>query len=323
MYKQIKETKEKHEGYLFAKPNVVGVGVGPNGIVVMVSQKIPKVGLSFLELIPHEIDDIPTDVIQVGHLRALGEPTDRWRPAPGGVSIGHSEITAGTFGAVVHDRDTNDRLILSNNHVMANSNDAQIGDPILQPGPHDGGFLWSDVIALLERFQPIDFSGGPSACPWANRAANVANVLARMRGSKHKLLAIRSDPQASNLVDAAVARPIYDDDILDEILGIGVVSGVLEATLSMYVRKSGRTTGFTEGQVLTMDTSVKVDYGSGRIANFEGQLVSTPMSAPGDSGSLLVARDSQQAVGLLFAGSDQITIYNPIQAVLDSLNIAI
>jgi hypothetical protein len=47
------------------------------------------------------------------------------------------------------------------------------------------------------------------------------------------------------------------------------------------------------------------------------------MSKPGDSGSLLVAADSQQAVGLLFAGSDQTTIFNPIQAVLDGLQVSL
>jgi hypothetical protein len=47
------------------------------------------------------------------------------------------------------------------------------------------------------------------------------------------------------------------------------------------------------------------------------------MSQPGDSGSLLVAANSLQAVGLLFAGSDQTTIYNPIQAVLESLEVTL
>jgi hypothetical protein len=47
------------------------------------------------------------------------------------------------------------------------------------------------------------------------------------------------------------------------------------------------------------------------------------MSQPGDSGSLLVAGESLQAVGLLFAGSDQVTLYNPIQSVLDCLDVTL
>jgi hypothetical protein len=45
------------------------------------------------------------------------------------------------------------------------------------------------------------------------------------------------------------------------------------------------------------------------------------MSRGGDSGSLVVAGDSQLAVGLLFAGSDQATIFNPIQEVIKALNV--
>ena len=67
----------------------------------------------------------------------------------GGVSIGHYAITAGTPGAFVKDKTTAETLILSNNHVMANSNDASIGDAILQPGPADGGKSPQDRIAAL------------------------------------------------------------------------------------------------------------------------------------------------------------------------------
>jgi len=48
------------------------------------------------------------------------------------------------------------------------------------------------------------------------------------------------------------------------------------------------------------------------------------MSQGGDSGSVLVTRFGEtKAVGLLFAGSDQATIYNPIQRVLNGLEIKI
>jgi hypothetical protein len=71
-----------------------------------------------------------------------------------------------------------------------------------------------------------------------------------------------------------------------------------------------------------MDATVDISYGN-KVARFDNQLISTAMSAPGDSGSLLVAEDSLLAVGLLFAGSDQVTIYNPIQVVLDRLKVLI
>jgi hypothetical protein len=220
---------------------------------------------------------------------------------------------------VVRDRTSGDRLILSNNHVLANSNEATPGDLILQPGTADGGTTSSDVIAHLERFCTIQFSQEPGTCSLASSFAEIGNAIAGLMGSKHRVQAIRADPQATNLVDCAVARPVNDSDVLDEILNIGVVSG----TLGMAVRKSGRTTGFTTGTINVVDATISVSYGVGRTATFENQLVAGPMSQGGDSGSLVVAGDSLKAVGLLFAGSDQSTIFNPIQAVLDCLNVTI
>ena len=113
-------------------------------------------------------------------------------------------------------------------------------------------------------------------------------------------------------------------------LGSTVISSIhkkayvdLKAYLGMPVRKSGRTTGFTTGEILLMDATVSVSYGVGQTAQFDDQLIAGPMSQGGDSGSLVVAGDSQEAVGLLFAGSNQTTIFNPIQRVLDALNIEI
>jgi hypothetical protein len=329
----VRRVKELHKANLLATPNVTGVGFGYKdtrgertdevSVKVLVQRKVPRAGLTPEALIPPELDGVRTDVIQVGYLRAFQARTDRWRPALGGVSLGHYQITAGTFGTVVRDRATNDRLILSNNHVLANSNDASIGDPILQPGAADGGAEPEDTIARLERFHPIQFNVEPGTCNVAISVASVANVFARLMGSTHRLQAFQSNEAISNLVDAAVARPLGDDLIQDEILDIGVVQGTAQAALSMSVRKSGRSTGLTTGEIVVLDATVNVSYGEGRTVLFEDQIVTGPMSAPGDSGSLLVAGDALQAVGLLFAGSDDATIYNPIQTVLDLLDITL
>jgi hypothetical protein len=98
---------------------------------------------------------------------------------------------------------------------------------------------------------------------------------------------------------------------------------VKEATLEMGVCKSGRTTAFTTGTIRVLEATMTVNYGLDRVATFEGQIVSTAMSQGGDSGSLLVTNDTHHAVGLLFAGSSQATIFNPIQAVLDQLRVEI
>jgi hypothetical protein len=330
---EISQVKEGSKGDLLAIQNVVGVGVGYKikggqqtddyAIVVMVSQKLPLSAIAPEAVLPKNLSGIKIDVIEVGELRALQTRTNRWRPAPGGVSIGHYQITAGTLGAVVRDRSTGDRLILSNNHVIANSNDADPGDLILQPGPIDGGSPGEDTIAHLERFCPIEFASEPGSCDVADTYARVGNTIAGWLGSKHRVNTIQSDPQAVNLVDAAVARPVNDNDILDEIIEIGTVQGTEAGHLGMSLRKSGRTTSFTTGQITLINATVEINYGGDRKARFEDQLVTGPMSQGGDSGSLVVAGDSLKAVGLLFAGSAQSMIFNPIQAVLNCLEVEI
>ncbi|HLE13856.1 MAG TPA: hypothetical protein VI776_03835 [Anaerolineales bacterium] len=330
---EVNQVKESVEAQIMSTPNVVGVGVGYEvsggvptgqiGVVVLVRRKLPLAALSPEAVLPKRVDSVPVDVVEVGELRAQQARTDRWRPAPGGVSLGHFKITAGTLGCVVRDKNTNTRLILSNNHVLANSNDATPGDAILQPGPADGGSTNLDQIATLERFRPIDFSSSPGSCSLANAYVELGNAIARLLGSSHRLDSHRSNPQATNMIDAALARPLNDADVLDEILEIGTVSGTVEATLGMPVRKSGRTTGFTTGQINLLNATVSVSYGVGKTAVFQNQLIAGPMSQGGDSGSLVVAGDSLRAVGLLFAGSNQTTIFNPIQAVLDDLQVVI
>ena len=330
---EIVQVKEASKENLLAMQNVVGVGVGYQvkggeqtsnyAIVVMVSRKLPLPALAPNAILPKNVDGIIIDVIEVGELRALQARTDRWRPAPGGISIGHYKITAGSFGAIVRDRSSGERLILSNNHVIANSNDADPGDQVLQPGPIDGGSPDVDTIAHLDRFCPIEFATEPGTCDIADTYASLGNAIAGLLGSQHRVNTQQADPQAVNLVDAAVAKPVNDSQVLDEILEIGTIEGSEEGILGMSVRKSGRTTSFTTSQINLINATVDVNYGSDRTARFENQLVSGPMSQGGDSGSLLVAGESQHAVGLLFAGSNQSTIFNPIQAVLDCLEVVI
>ncbi|MCA9920420.1 MAG: hypothetical protein KC445_20835, partial [Anaerolineales bacterium] len=203
-------------------------------------------------------------------------------------------------------------------------NNAQVGDPIIQPGGADGGSVNTDHIANLERFCPIDFGTETgSNCGIASTYANIGNAIASLLGSSHRVTVVQANPQAVNLVDAAVARPLNDGDVLDEILNIGAVSGTVEGTLGMQIRKSGRTTGYTTGMITTIEATVSVNYGPGQTATFQNQFVAGPMSQGGDSGSLIVDMNSPRAVGLLFAGSTDSTIFNPIQAVLDCLNVEI
>ena len=332
---EIARVKSLHQDALLAKANVVGLGTGYRRqgkqktselcLIALVRRKVPKAGLKSADLVPEDVEGIGTDVMEVGDLRAFASgraPTARWRPAPGGVSIGHYQVTAGTLGCIVRDRTTGLPLILSNNHVLANSNAGKLADPILQPGAADGGRADEDILAFLERFESLRFMEEPASCGIAQAVAWVANAIARLLGSHHRLEVIRRDLTAVNVIDAALARPVDELRIDPQILGIGPILGTRAAQLGMAVRKSGRSTGLTTGEVEVLEATVTIGYGD-RQARFEGQIVSGAMSAPGDSGSILVAADGPQAVGLLFAGSDQATIYNPIDQVLQRMQVVL
>jgi len=331
------DVKELHKWELLSKPNVVMVATGPkvakglptgdDAIICSVVNKVPPTALSRLDRIPEMVEGIPTDVVEVGVLRAdppipaafdLGR-TDKHRPTVCGISIGHYLITAGTLGFIAVDLETGALVIVSNNHVLANSNGAEKGDNVLQPGVHDGGSSPDDILGHLLRFVPITFEGSvpPTPCPIADRVASLINAAPRVLHKTTRLVPVQA---TANLVDAAIATPISDDMITPEILEIGTIAGVAAADIGMKVQKSGRTTGLTEDFITQMNATVRVQYGSNRVAVFEDQLVAGEMSQGGDSGSAVLDMN-RNIVGLLFAGSDTTTIVNPIQDVLELLNI--
>lgn len=317
----VQEVKQSHEEELLELPNVVGVGVGYKetggettdtlAVIVYVRRKyalsslrkaetvqqtlgavdkvpIPPVGTDAASTLSLAGGEVPTDVKEVGDVRALAY-TSRVRPAVPGYSIGHYAITAGTLGCLVRDVCSPCEVhVLSNNHVLANSNAASLGDPILQPGPFDGGAHPQDVVARLSRFVPIHF------------------------GSQARY----------NLVDAALARPLDPRDAIASVAVLGIPKGTVEATLGMDVAKSGRTTQTSGGKVIDVDATIAVNYGVG-VAYFRNQILTTDMSEGGDSGSLLMSRSDQRATGLLFAGSSVVTVHNHIANVELALGVEV
>ena len=307
-------------------PNVNGLGVGvkwKNGIptgepalIVFVTQKLPKNELRRQDIIPPKLADMQTDVLSIGQPIAGGGPSqqmssqtlaERIRPVEGGYSVGHKDITAGTVGTCVYDilpegtvsppktgiGKPRKYYILSNNHVLAKCNEASIGDPILQPGSYDGGTYPDDKIATLSRYIHIHFGPVPH-------------------------------PRLRNIVDAAVAEGEFHD--LDrEIYWIGYVRGWRtrdNVEVGTLVQKTGRTTNYTIGRITAVSGTVDVSYGAHGVARFYDQIITTCMSAGGDSGSLVTTLGNV-AVGLLFAGSSQATIANQIQNVRSRLRVEI
>lgn len=358
--KSIKQIIKSRQGELKAKKGVVGVGRGmKNGnscVTVLVEKKKPFSQLSSYDVVPKKVNGIKTDVIEVGHLKALSykkeetavslelldsgvttlseliaqQNTARVRPIRPGFSIGHKDITAGTAGAVVFASDGS--FILSNNHVLANSNLAQIGDEIVQPGPIDGGTLPNDLAGNLEDFERILFDGDippdpPSDCWFAKSVTSTFNAVCEFFGSRTRYRAVRPEgrgpDQTVNLVDAAIMRPAEGIILDPSIAEIGVPSSTPALpAVGMKLQKSGRTTGLTKFEVVAVDATVTVDYGAQGSATFEDQIVTTFGSEGGDSGSLVVTDDeNRNPVGLLFAGSSQSIILNEIGHVMELLDV--
>lgn len=225
----------------------------------------------------------------------------RMRPAPSGVSVAHSNVTAGTLGALARGtaapRDGR-LLVLSNNHVLAATNAGAEADPILQPGPYDGGTLPRDQIGLLERFVTIDFARPnrvDAATAWVDPAA-VRPELVYLSAGAPRFFRHSARPRV--------------------------------ASVGMQVGKSGRTTQLTAGFVSAVGVTIRVSMGSGRIATFVDQIAIRgsrgDFSRGGDSGSLVWTWDAvRDPVGLLFAGGGGTTFANPIDTVLSTLGIAL
>jgi hypothetical protein len=241
------------------------------------------------------------DIKYIGRIQKLETAATlqkRRRPLVVGCSIGHFKITAGTLGCFVKDRATGEILILSNNHVLANENNAQVGNKIIQPGKFDGGKVSSDTIGQLGRF-------------------------------------VKLKPTGTNLVDCALASIKASINSNPRKLGsFGNIAGLGPAVVvdGTDVRKVGRTTGETKGRVTAFELdNVVVAYDIGNL-RFDDQIEiegagSNAFSDGGDSGSLIFDKQLG-AVALLFAGGDEggsnnmgLTYGNPIRAVLDALKV--
>jgi hypothetical protein len=203
------------------------------------------------------------------------------------------------------------QFILSNNHVLANSDSAQIGDPIIQPAlidnpaPNTCTTTGTSTVANLTQFYNLESDPAPKI-----DAAIAQVVLGKV------------DPLGNILYLGATATNGIPDPGAPH-AGSGVPGG---ATVGMLVAKSGRTTGLTCSSVLATNTTTSVQYqkGCGTGATFNVSytnlvdVVGGSFSAEGDSGSLIVTQNTADAVALLFAGSDQDVVGNPISDVLNS-----
>jgi hypothetical protein len=299
------------------------------GIAVGLS---PRPGGQFVVAIRAETADTPGAGVIAGWTERYGAEVDarvigvvrkqeieipwyrqRVRPLQPGVSVSHVDVTAGTLGTFVRRSAAGDAVeALSNNHVLANENDAEVGDAILQPGAFDGGTEPDDVIGALAAFVPVDADG-----------ANVVDcaVSSIDDGVGWSLATFDDEGGLVGVFDVNA-----DDDGDD---GEGEGDGELPE-----VAKHGRTTGRTQGTITAIELdNLRVQYDIG-VVRFDDQIeiqgTGGRFSQGGDSGSLVFAvggEDGALATGLLFAGSETggpggagLTYANPIVAVLTALD---
>ena len=320
--------KKENRKRLFDISGVVGTGVGldPDG-EPMIRVFTARPGIA---QIPARLDGVPVRTKVTGRFYALQEapqtyPYQRWeRPVPIGVSTGHPDITAGTIGCRVRDPANQKVFALSNNHVYANMNNATIGDQVLQPGAFDGGALPDDYIGTLADFEPIQFCTlicfwiwcFPDECPDNPIDAAIAESTPDLLGN--------ATPATDQYGNSGYGTP--DPVIYGDGDGDGDFDNINDL-LGLSVKKFGRTTGMTYGQISETDVTVDVCYDDTctNMARFVDQLIITPgsFSGGGDSGSLIVTQEGNHPVGLLFAGSDVNTVANRIDLVLNRFDVAV
>jgi hypothetical protein len=229
-----------------------------------------------------------------------------------------ADCCGGTLGALVEDEQKN-QYILSNNHVLAESDQAELGDTIDQPGLIDGACTplsrpgsTLHPLASLKYFVPLNTA-----------QTNVDAALALA---------------APGAVDPSGSILQLGTPGTDQMLGAAPpMAGRGEAlnagNLGMDVVKSGRTTGLTCSNIEAVSLTVKVDYYKDcaetqpwTTKTYTNQIGigGSHFTDSGDSGALVVDASNAQAVGLYFAGGTDgdgngFSVANPISDVLNEL----
>jgi len=291
---ELLKIKNKAENLLLGIKGVTGVGVN-GSIIVYVERLTPELQ----SIVPRTLDGVQVHIKESGRVRLLsfipmdaiyGDRVGRLRPAPGGVSVGHPAGTAGTLTCAVMDRKTLEVIGgLTNNHVAALDwgllHEGKVGDPVLQPGPYDGGVVETDEIGKLFKYIPVEES-------------------------------------KENTIDAAIFE---SEELRREVLDVGKPSFSVEPRVGMGVIKSGRTSGINYGRIIDVSATIEVDGGEGwGSCIFRNQIIMEPgLLLPGDSGSWVGDIDNFNTLGLGFAGSDTLAIANKALVVEDLLDVEI
>jgi hypothetical protein len=229
-----------------------------------------------------------------------------------------ADCCGGTLGALVQDQ-SGDQFILSNNHVLAESDQGHIGDTIDQPGLIDGAC--TPLTRPGSTLRPVGTLD--SFVPLASKQTNVDAALARTTPGA-------VDPSGS-ILGLGAPGPNGALSAAPPMAGQG--EALTSGNLGMNVAKSGRTTGLTCSNISAVALTVKVDYYKDcaetqpwTTRTFTGQIGigGAHFTDSGDSGALVLDASNAEAIGLYFAGGTDgdgngLSVVNPIGDVLGEL----
>jgi hypothetical protein len=252
-------------------------------VLVYVRRKLPKARVRGAHLIPDEIEGIPTDVIAVGEVRALGP-----RPVPCGDSVSRVAGVSGTLGCLVEDGG-GQRFILSNNHVLAGVNAGTSGDDILEPAATQGGDAFPP-IGHLSDFEPLHFGAVMNVMDAAIASVNAADVL----------------PEIDTIgrVSGKPLAPLQHMAVMKHGSTTGKTRGMISDIAADTAVLFGARIAHFQSQIGI--TNVDVPFGDG-----------------GDSGALVVEATSLRPIGLLFSAGPTRSFCCPIQPVLKRFGVTI
>jgi hypothetical protein len=230
-----------------------------------------------------------------------------------------ADCCGGTLGSLIQDTN-NHQYLLSNNHVLARSDQASVGDAIIQPGLIDnnctpnGEGAGTSLVGSLTGWLPLTLSA-------TNADAAIAQVNSGAVSTTGNILELGSRQADGTL---AAAPP-----------GVSSTGGKGEAaTLNLTVAKSGRTTGLTCASISALSVDLNVDYYLDcaetkpyLTKSYTNQVAisGNEFSDAGDSGSLVVDAGDAEPIGLFFAGGIDASgvsqgVANPAPDVLSELS---
>jgi hypothetical protein len=307
-----KNSVVRHCGQTLQYLRIVGVTADDNEkrVAVLVKNQVSNASLTKL---PGKIGDVAIRYIGQASLGSLPPHIPQASALGGsrffldqhrfccGSSITVSPVAgAGTLGALIRLADGT-LCGLTNNHVTGDCNHSRPRMHILCPAPMDADpdLPAPTGIGTHRSFVKLE-SGDPNQVSKQELDAAIFNI------SNSDVLSSYQGPRFYD-TPAATANPFA----------------------GMRVKKVGRTTGLTFGTVLGPFVSpFSLPYASNHFrstVHFANIWAIAPQpgdtfSQGGDSGSLVVTDDGSSAVGLLFAGGEQVSFIMPIDRVLSEFN---